>query len=160
VGPALDSYRCYRTWVWKTARERVANTLAWFLTQVTMPLASSTDLILAGIKDILAALHNPTPNSPLAPLTDSEVAALTTLTSVLTNKLTPAPHLEPATNPSPAQPPVNQPDPAATATQPKQAPTTHKPQPQRVHFDPTLPLPTKIPYAPTPSGRPPWTHDL
>jgi hypothetical protein len=50
-----------------------------------MPLASSTDLILAGITDILHALNHPSPSSPLPPLTDSHVAALRQLTTVLTN---------------------------------------------------------------------------
>jgi hypothetical protein len=53
-------------------------------TKVTMPLASSTDLVMAGIQDIIQALQNPTANSPLAPRTDSQVQALQDLTSLLT----------------------------------------------------------------------------
>jgi hypothetical protein len=34
-----------------------------------MPLASSNDLILVGLHDIVQALHHPSPGSPLAPLT-------------------------------------------------------------------------------------------
>jgi hypothetical protein len=49
-----------------------------------MPLASSTDLVMAGIQDIIQALQNPTANSPLAPRTDSQVQALQDLTSLLT----------------------------------------------------------------------------
>jgi hypothetical protein len=49
-----------------------------------MPLASSTDLVMAGIQDIIQALQNPTANSPLAPCTDSQVQALQDLTSLLT----------------------------------------------------------------------------
>ena len=56
-----------------------------------MPLASSNDLILAGIKDIVQALHqHPSPGSSLAPLTDSHHQALTDLTSILTSIVTPA----------------------------------------------------------------------
>jgi hypothetical protein len=71
TGPAIDSYRCYIGWMWDTRATRICNTLAWFPTKVTMPIASSNDLILAGIGDIAQALHHPSPGSPLAPLTDS-----------------------------------------------------------------------------------------
>lgn len=50
-----------------------------------MPLASSTDLILAGIHDIITALNNPSPGSPLSQLSDSQVAALRQVTAILTN---------------------------------------------------------------------------
>ena len=84
IGPALESYRCFRVWIWETQAARICDTISWFPTKVTMPLASSNDLILAGIKDILAALANPSANSPLAPLTDSHVEALRTITTLLT----------------------------------------------------------------------------
>jgi hypothetical protein len=57
-----------------THAERISDTISWFPTKITMPLASSTDLILAGIANITAALQNPSPNSPLTPMTDSQVA--------------------------------------------------------------------------------------
>jgi hypothetical protein len=41
-----------------------------------MPLASSTNLILAGINNIINVLNNPSPGSPSAPLSDSHVAKL------------------------------------------------------------------------------------
>jgi len=85
VGPALESYRCFTIWMWTTRRERICDTVSWFPTKVTMPLASSTDLVMAGIKDIVHALQNPTANSPLAPRTDSQVKALLDLTQLLTN---------------------------------------------------------------------------
>jgi hypothetical protein len=55
-----------------------------------MPLASSNDLILAGIQDILHALHYPSPGSPLAPLSDSHHAVLIQLTSILTSVAQPS----------------------------------------------------------------------
>jgi hypothetical protein len=85
TGPALESYRCYTVWLWDTRATRVCDTLTWFPTKTTMPLASSTDLILAGVKDIIQALRNPSPGSPLAPLTDSHHKALVQLTSILTS---------------------------------------------------------------------------
>jgi hypothetical protein len=67
TGPALDSYRCYTIWMWDICRERIFNTLTWFPSKVTMPLASSVDLIIASANDIIHALDNPSSNSPLAP---------------------------------------------------------------------------------------------
>jgi hypothetical protein len=69
------------------------DTLSWFPTKVTMPLASSTDLIVAGIHNIVAALNNPSPGSALAPLSDSHVTVLHQLTTILTNII----HSEPNT---------------------------------------------------------------
>ena len=89
TGPALDSYRCYTVWLWTTRASRICDTLAWFPTTTPMPLASSNDLILAGIHDILQALHHPSAGSPLAPLTDSHHAALKQLTTILTNVASP-----------------------------------------------------------------------
>ncbi|KAI2502232.1 hypothetical protein MHU86_12204 [Fragilaria crotonensis] len=54
-----------------------------------MPIASSNDLILAGIGDIIQALRNPSPGSTLAPLTDSLHEALLQLTRVLTTVASP-----------------------------------------------------------------------
>jgi hypothetical protein len=85
TGPALESYRCYTVWLWETRATRLCDTLTWFPTKVTMPLASSNDLILAGIQDILQALRHPSPGSPLAPLTDSHHEALLQLSTILTS---------------------------------------------------------------------------
>jgi hypothetical protein len=72
--------------MWDTRRERIFDTLTWFPSKVTMPLASSVDLVIAGAHDILHALANPSSNSPLAPLADSEVDVLRQLSSILTNR--------------------------------------------------------------------------
>ena len=90
IGPAMDSYRCYNIWIWDSRATRICDTVSWFPTKVTMPLASSTDLIVAGIKDIHHALLHPSPGSPLAPLTDSHTKALRQLTEVLTSIAAPA----------------------------------------------------------------------
>jgi hypothetical protein len=67
VGPSFDHYCCYRVWIWDTKRELICDTLKWFPTKVTMPLALSMDLVMAGVQDIVHALQNPSANSPLAP---------------------------------------------------------------------------------------------
>ena len=67
---------------------RVCDTVAWFPTKVTIPLASSTDLVLAGIQDVVKALKNPSQGSPLTTRTDSQVQALTDLNNLLANIIT------------------------------------------------------------------------
>ena len=116
TGPALQSYQCYMIWVWDTCAERICNTVSWFPTKVMMLLALSNDLILVGIHNIVAALNNPSPGSPLASLTESHVNALKQLTNILTGI---------ATNPAPGSASTN-----PTITMPAPAPptlTSHKP---------------------------------
>jgi hypothetical protein len=67
IGPALESYHCFTVWIWDTHRECITDTLSLFPTKVTMPNASSTDLVIAGIHNIVHALMNPSNNSPFAP---------------------------------------------------------------------------------------------
>jgi hypothetical protein len=75
LGPAMHH-------IWNTKSKCVADTLAWFPTRVKMPTISSLDLALAAACDLLAALQNPSPGSPLAPTTDSQAAALKQLVEI------------------------------------------------------------------------------
>ena len=54
-----------------------------------MPIASSNDIIIAGIADILDALNNPSLGAPIAPLTDNHVQSLRTLATLLTGIIDP-----------------------------------------------------------------------
>jgi hypothetical protein len=89
TGPALDSYRSYNVWVWDTRAERICDTISWFPTKLAMPIALSTDLILAGIQDILHALRHPSPALPLAPLGSNHVATLHFLAELVTGLAAP-----------------------------------------------------------------------
>jgi hypothetical protein len=53
---------------------------------VTLPLASSIDLIIAAANYIVHALNHPSAGSPLAPLADSEVETLRNIAQILTNR--------------------------------------------------------------------------
>ena len=109
-----------------THAECICNTVSWFPTKVMMLLTSSNDLILTSICNIMAALHNPLPGSPLAPLTESHVTALKQLTDILTGI---------ATNPAPGGATTN-----PTATVPAPAPTTMtSPMPTSPHLSPDDP---------------------
>ena len=78
-------------------------------------IALSNDLIPASIQDIPEALPNPTPGSPIDPLTDSHVLTLNILSKLITGPLpvpqplldpepVPVPPLRVATPPQPLQP--------------------------------------------------------
>jgi hypothetical protein len=144
-------------------------------TKVTMPLASSNNLILAALCDITKALQNPSPGSPLAPVTDSHVAALKTMTDVLTGLCPNAPiaatapplpvppptaspllrvaeTITPAPPPPPSPPPTTPPQPAPTSPALR---VVESPKPTKhVHFanPPTLQAPTPpMPIVPKPT---------
>jgi hypothetical protein len=119
----------HRVWIWDTRSLRDCDTLSWFPTKVTMSIASSNDLILAGINDILEALRNPTLGSPIDPLTDSHVATLKILSELITG-LIPVP--KPLLNPESA--PVS---PLRVAT-PESAPPLRRVDPTNIIHDDTI----------------------
>jgi len=91
LGPAMDSYRCYTVWANETRSQRITDTVAWFPSKIPMPTTSSINYIKAGIADILHALQFPSPNSPLAPLSDSQSQALQQLMLILHGTTSPTP---------------------------------------------------------------------
>ena len=128
TGPALEAYRCYTVWLWETRATRTCDTLTWFPTKTVMPLASSNDLILAGIQDIVQALEKPTAGSPFDPLTDSHHEALRQLTTILTSLA------------SPPRPTLTVPPSVAITTEP---PQLIEDAPLRMALPPS-PLPTAL----------------
>jgi len=73
----------YMVWIMEMCAQCICNMLTWLPTKVPLPTASSIDLILAGIHDIAMALHNPSVNSLLALLTNSQSAVLQQLMTIL-----------------------------------------------------------------------------
>ena len=115
-----------------------------------MPLASSNDLILAGVHDIVHALRNPSPGSALAPLTDSHHEALQQLTIILTSLARPkdAAPTEPAgTNDDPTLPLALSPDPAL------RVPRLPPPAPEQPTLTATaaVPQPAETPHPSSPA---------
>ena len=167
TGPALESYRCYTVWLWETRATRLCDTLTWFPTKVTMPLASSNDLILAGVHDILHALQHPSPGSPLAPLTDSHHEALVQLATLLTSLARPpaalptmltstAPTPDPASDPllRVVPSPIASPEPTLTAdTSDPMAPPSLTPHPTGDHAPLRVPpsIRKAVQFAPLPA---------
>jgi hypothetical protein len=112
IGPALPHYRCYRVWIWATDAERIADTLAWFPQHVTMPFLSSSQAAIAAARDLVAALNNPAPASPICPPTNSQREQLHQLADIFTQhtantpahqqyERTPPPTIETQQTPSP-----------------------------------------------------------
>ena len=52
LGPALEHYRCFVTWVVPTKTKRISDTLAWFTKPYKMPGASHIEQLHAVIKDL------------------------------------------------------------------------------------------------------------
>jgi len=152
LGPALRSYRCYTVWALDTQAQRITDTLTWLPSKIPMPTTSSLDYIQAGIADILHALLNPSPNSPLAPLTDSQTLALKTLMLILHGASNPtqqsdAPLTPPPFNPLPVVPPkkVHFADPLEAGPSLRVPPLSASPSPAP---------PLRVPPSPTPASDP------
>ena len=136
IGPALAHYRCYRVWVNDTSAERVANTLAWFPSQVAMPSTSSLDLATAAAQDLLAALLHPSAASPLPSLDLTQRAALFQLADIFAQVTSPVPDTPTTLAPAALVPRV-----------PHQS--TPVPAPTAVFPSPINALPPALPAAPT-----------
>jgi len=83
LGPALQSYWCYIVWSKDTHTQCICDTLTWLPATTPVPEASTANYILAGISNIANALHKLAPNSPIAPLTDSQVSTSEQLMVIL-----------------------------------------------------------------------------
>ena len=87
IGPVMEHYQCYQTYITATDAEQITDTVAWFPHNTKIPTASNLDILAAATYDILIALQKPDTNSPLEPLSDSETQALKQAVTVLHNKL-------------------------------------------------------------------------
>jgi hypothetical protein len=52
IGPAMKSYQCYCIWLWDSKATCICDIFTWLPTKITMLLATTADLVLAGIMDI------------------------------------------------------------------------------------------------------------
>ena len=56
LGPALDSYRCYRVWTIKTKATRITDTLAWHSDRFKMAAISNDEFLAASFNSMAEAL--------------------------------------------------------------------------------------------------------
>jgi hypothetical protein len=87
-----------------------------------MPIASSNNLSIAGIQDIIEALNNPSTGSPIAPLTDNHVHSLRALTTILAGIIQPTPNKITSFD-------ISQPTPNKTTSLPASPKPMHSPSP-------------------------------
>ena len=66
LGPALDHYRCWRTWITRTQAVRISDTIAWFPARTRMPGVSALDTLSAAITDVDIALGKVAVTGPAA----------------------------------------------------------------------------------------------
>lgn len=81
--PAREHYRrCCLIYAWETAAERVTDTVTFLPTKVAMPKTSSADATIAATRELIHALANPFPASPLSHIGNEELAALDQLAKI------------------------------------------------------------------------------
>ena len=114
LGPAMESYRCYRTYVWATHAERITDTLTWKKTTVPIPTVDLATLVTAGIADIITALKQQPglDGQTLLQFTDDQRTTLTEFAEIL-GITTPSTTTDATITAPPAAAP------AATSEQPK-----------------------------------------
>ena len=88
IGPALEHYRCFRVYMRETQSERITDTLTWFPKHVPLPTATSTELIVAGLQDVVDELQNPTIPNAIINMDNNKRNTLTRISGMLTNLLT------------------------------------------------------------------------
>jgi hypothetical protein len=164
LGPTMLHFRCYRVWILETTSERIADTVVWFPTKVSMPKSSSTDAAIAAVRDLTSALLHPSPASPLSPISASQHAALQQLSTIF-NEITdqsPAkistpttvttPTVTPGFEPLPMHVPAALPRvPLSPSTAPSVLPASLSRVPNQPQQDPAPPAPAvdSSPEAPT-----------
>jgi hypothetical protein len=57
LGPALQHYHSWRTWVILTQTERISDSLAWFPTPLKLPGSDPHEMVQAAIDDLVVALR-------------------------------------------------------------------------------------------------------
>ena len=156
IGPALDHYRCWRTWVIHTQKQRISDTLAWFPNPLVLPGSSPYEMVHAAIQDLAKALVLMSTNGNI--ITTNQMpfnVAATTATTALTDLL----HMfhPSTTSTSPEQRvPLNIPspvEPVSLKDQLKTDPIT-PPPPSSIHLSHLPPPPLSPPGLPAPLTPP------
>ena len=81
LGPAMDHYRCYSTFVNKTRTERISDTIQFYHHNVTIPTISSSEHATRAAEALTDALVNPPSNSPIQHIGKDKMRALQQLAS-------------------------------------------------------------------------------
>ena len=82
IGPALQSYRCYKVWVIATRKTLITDMLKWFPHQIPMPMTDATEVVIEASKEIAKAIKEKIQHT-VPPLHDSKLCALQKLMEIL-----------------------------------------------------------------------------
>jgi hypothetical protein len=138
VGPALEHYQCYRTYVIKTGKTRISDTVAFPPKVVPLPLTSSADAAMRAARDLIHTLEHPVPAAPFSQLGSQQTQALQQLADIFENQClrdTQATHVKlprVAKTIQPTAPATNEPPHPPTPTPPPPNPPTPHPRQQPV----------------------------
>jgi hypothetical protein len=88
TGYTTEHYRSFKVWTVATNTERITDTLAWFPRKVIMPTATSTELVVALLKDVTHELQNQKPKNSIINISDTNTGTLRAITEALTNIVT------------------------------------------------------------------------
>jgi hypothetical protein len=85
TGHTTEHYRSYQVHMQDTNAERITDTLSWFPRNVTLPTATSTELIVAALQDVTHELQNQRPENSIINISDTNTEILKSITNTLTN---------------------------------------------------------------------------
>ena len=88
IGLSSKHYRCYKVYVPSTRGERDSDTVQFFPDNGSIPFLSSADLAAYASLDLIAAIKNPHPETPLF-VGDNQLRALTQLADIFATSLHP-----------------------------------------------------------------------
>jgi hypothetical protein len=100
LGPAINHYRCYTTWITDTRGIRVSDTVDFFPAHVPTPQTSSADKALDAARDLIHALGNPAPAAPFIEIGHQQTQALHQLDEICKNVISTKPKPEPIRAPT------------------------------------------------------------
>ena len=109
LGPAVQHYHCWRTWILTTSSERISDTLQWFPIHVPLPGRNPHAMVTAAIHDLITAAQSlqATAQVPRATLQSHVLSATEELRAVIAIFEPPDPAAPPAV-PAPGSLPQRQ----------------------------------------------------
>lgn len=82
VGPAINHYQCWRTYITSTRAERIADTVQFFPHGTCMPYISSAEAATRAALQLAEAIKNPAPAAPFAPVDTEQMEAIAKLADI------------------------------------------------------------------------------
>ena len=90
LGHASNCYHCHCCYIPKTWAERIARTVEFFPCNNKMLFTSSTEASTNSAQDLIQFIQNPNTGSPLPPISNTQLEALSILEDIFGHEKTPA----------------------------------------------------------------------